>query len=233
MSSQELTWGTPGRCPLCGVVTDHFWFDVVKAVERDDHHETMAFVVDEMEGSQGELLVSRCMSGACGALALLLRNVDPPSGIERVRLVHPPSGVRIPPEEGLKPREVKLYEEASDVAGRSPRAACALLRVLLEMLLKRHLVAEGHLTDAKQRIPLTKLIEMAVEHLDLTRTLESGLKAIRERGNTAAHDPYGLTDEARAEDLPPLFAAVDDLVDDLHVKPKKWGGMTKAGEERR
>ena len=101
------------------------------------------------------------------------------------------------------------------------RAPCCVF--FLEMLLKRHLVAKGHLADVKQRIPLMKLIEMAVEHLDLTRTLESGLEAIRERGNTAAHDPYGLTDEARAEDLPSLFAAVDDLVDDLHVKPKKWG----------
>ena len=233
MSSQELTWGTPGRCPLCGVVTDHFWFDEVKAVERDDHHETMAFVVDEMEGSQGELLVSRCMSGACGALALWLKSADPQTGIEKVRLVYPQAGVRIPPEDGLKPKEVKLYQEASDVAGRSPRAACALLRVLLEMLLKRHLVAEGHLTDVKQRIPLAKLIEMAAEHLDLTQTLETGLLAIREDGNTAAHDPYGLTDEARTEDLPWLFAAVDDLVDDLHVKRKKWDGIANAGDKRR
>lgn len=218
---------------MCGVVTEHFWFDAVKAVERDDHHETMAFVVDEMEGSQGELLVSRCMSGACDALALWLKGVDPQSGIERVRLVYSQAGVRIPPEDGLEPKEVKLYEEASDVAGRSPRAACALLRVLLEMLLKRHLVAKHHLADVEKRIPLAKLIEMAVKHLDLSRTLETGLEAIRERGNAAAHDPYGLTDDARAEDLPSLFAAVDDLVDDLHIKPKKWSGITRTGMERR
>ena len=147
--------------------------------------------------------------------------------------MYPQAGLRIPPEDGLEPGEVNLYQEASDVAGRSPRAACALLRALLEMLLKRHLVAKGHLADVEKRIPLVKLIEMAVEHLDLTQTLESGLEAIRERGNTAAHDPYGLTDEAQSEDFPWLFAAVDDLVDDLYVKPKKWGGITKAGEERR
>ena len=230
MSDQELEWGKPGRCPLCGVVTEHVWFDVVKAVERS-LDEMMVHLVDEMEGSQGELLVSRCMSGACGALALWLRAVDPLSNTERVRLVYPQAGVRIPPEEGLEPEEVELYEEASDVAGRSPRAACALVRVLLEMLLKRHLVAKEHLTDVKARVPLAKLIEMAVDHLDLTQTLETGLNAIRERGNTVAHDPYSLTDDIRTEDLPWLFAAVDDLVDDLHVKPKKWGGMTEKGTE--
>ena len=31
-----------------------------------------------------------------------------------------------------------------------------------------------------------------------------------------------------AEDLPWLFQAVDDLVDDLHVKPQKWAGMAEA-----
>ena len=233
LSSQELEWGSPGRCPLCGFLTEHFWFDVVKAVARDDQHESLVFVVDEMEGSQGELLVSRCMSGACDGLALWLRSLDPQSGRQKTRLVYPQSGVRIPPDDGLEREEVNLYQEASDIAGRSPRAACALLRVLLEMLLKRHLIAKDHLADFEQRVPLARLIEMAVKHLDLTHTLETGLEAIRERGNTAAHDPYGLANEARAEDLPWLFAAVDDLVDDLHVKPKKWGGIAETGEERR
>ena len=230
LTSQELAWGKPGRCPSCGVVTDHYWFPEVKSVEYDESRD---WVVDELVGSQGELRASRCMSRACNALALWLRRPGPQAGSWEVRLVYPQAGVRIPPEDGLEPGEVKLYEEASGVAGRSPRAACALLRVLLEMLLKRHLVAKKHLTDVNKRVPLAKLIEMAVDHLGLTQTLETGLKAIRERGNTAAHDPYGLTDDTRVEDLPWLFAAVDDLVDDLHVKPKKWGGITKAGEERR
>lgn len=232
LSSQELEWGSPGRCPLCGFLTEHFWFDVVKAVEHDDHHESLVFIVDEMEGSQGELLVSRCMSGACDGLALWLRSLDPQSGSKKVRLVYPQAGVRIPPEDGLEPEEVKLYQEASDIAGRSPRAACALLRVLMEMLLKRHLVDKGQIAGAKQRTPLALLIEMAVEHLDLSKTLETGLLAIREGGNTAAHDPYRITDDARAEDLLWLFAAVDDLVDDLHVKPKKWSDIIKTGEDK-
>ena len=207
MSDQELEWGKPGRCPLCGVVTEHVWFELVKAVEPDDFEYLVVSIVDELEGSQGELLVSRCMSGACDALALWLRAVDPLSNTERVRLVYPQADVRIPPADGLRDEDVKLYEEAARIAAVSPRAACALVRVLLEALLKRYLVDAGHSIKDKR---LVDLIDLAVEKLDLSQTLKTGLTAIRKRANTAVHDPYGLTDDTHTEDLPWLFAAVDD-----------------------
>ena len=137
-------------------------------------------------------------------------------------LVYPQAGVRIPPADGLQDEEVKLYAEAARIAPVSPRAACALVRVLLETLLKRHLDDAGHSIKDKR---LVDLIDLAVAELDLSQTLKTGLTAIRKRGNTAVHDPYGLTDNTRTEDLPWLFQAVDDLVDDLHVKPQKWAGM--------
>ena len=99
-------------------MTEHVWFDVAKAVERE-LRETMVHLVDELKGNQGELLVSRCMSGVCGALALWLRAVDPLSNTERVRLVYPQADVRIPPADGLRDEEVKLYEEAACSARRS------------------------------------------------------------------------------------------------------------------
>ena len=137
-------------------------------------------------------------------------------------LVYPQAGVRIPPADGLEDEEVKLYVEAAGIAPASPRAACALVRVLLEALLKRHLDQAGHAIKGNR---LADLIDLAVAELDLSQTLKTGLTAIRKRGNTAVHDPYGLTDDTQAEDLPWLFQAVDDLVDDLHVKPQKWAGM--------
>ena len=41
------------------------------------------------------------------------------------------------------------------------------------------------------------------------------------------HDPYGLTEEAHASDLPWLFRAVDELVDELVVKPNKWADISE------
>ena len=140
-------------------------------------------------------------------------------------MVYPQTGVRTPPAEGLEPEETELYEEAAAVAPHSRRAASALLRVLLEAFLKRCLEDAGQPVEGKN---LFELIEAAVSHLDLTKTLTKGLTAIRRRGNASVHDPYGLTDDTRAADLPLLFQAVDDLVDDLHTKPTRWTEISKA-----
>ena len=204
-------------------MTDHHWFYEVKSVEYDESRE---WVVDEMVGSQGEVLVSRCMSRACDALALWLKSVDEESGIENVRLVYPQTGVRIPPTEGLDGKEIKLYEEAAAIERMSPRAARALLRALLEAFLKRHLAGGGHSVGGKN---LVGLIELAVKHLDLSQTLKRGLTAVREQGNTALHD---LTDEASTEDLRWLFRAVDELVEELHVRPQKWADLAGIEDDK-
>jgi hypothetical protein len=141
------------------------------------------------------------------------------------RLVYPQAAFRLPPTEGLESRELQLYEEASAVASVSARAACALLRVLLEALMKRYLVDEGHNVSGKR---LDELINLSVSKLGLSQSLKSGLTAIRKRGNTAVHDPYGLTEDARSGDLPWLFQAVDDLVEDLHMKPKRWSAIARS-----
>ena len=223
LSNQELVWGSPGPCPSCGVISDHMWFTGLLSTIYDAG--TRQHVPHSMQGMQGELLVSRCVSQTCRALALWLREKNSQSGKTSSELVYPKIGIRKPPVEGLNTEEVKLYEEAAAVATVSPRAACALLRVLLEAFLKRHLTEAGH---SPNRNRLVGMIDLAVQHLDLSQTLKNGLTAIRKRGNTAVHDPYGLTDDARADDLPWLFQAVDDLVDDLHVKPKKWAGISNS-----
>lgn len=204
MADDQLKWSKPGTCPSCGVVTDQRWDGYTGR-----------------SGQQGDLYTSQCVSLHCQALVVWIRKNN------QSKIIFPQTGVRIPPQDGLTDEEVKLYEEAASVRPISPRAACALVRVLLEAFLKRSLATAGHsIQDSKGRDKrLTDLIDLAVQELDLSSTLKQGLTAIRGRGNTAVHDPYGLTDDARAEDLPWLFEAVDDLVDALHVKPQKWGKM--------
>ena len=233
MSNQELVWNEPGPCPSCGVVTLHTWYSDTIGKFIDPVAQQWADAV--IDGEQGKLRASKCASPECGALALWLQVAVPRREegerpwIENVTvMVYPQAGVRIPPTEGLDPDEVGLYREAAAVAPMSPRAGCALVRVLLEAYLKRQLAAREHSVENKR---LVALIDLAVEHLDLSPTLKTGLTAIRERGNTAMHDPYGLTDDARAEDLPWLFQAVDEPVEELHVKPQKWAGMTYSGSD--
>ena len=263
MTSQQLEWNRPGVCPSCGVVTDRLRFrdtggKLAGAIDSTDPKSPII----RLNGSQGRLLVSVCMSDHCHALALWICPTAWPKE-QDVRLVYPQTWVRIPPADGLTEEETRLYREAAAVAAASPRAACALIRVLLEAFLKRHLAEAGELQD--QHMPLSNLIETAVTHLALSQPLQAGLTAIRRRGNTAVHDPYGLepwlfhgdlvthlalsqplqagltairrrgntavhdpyglTDDTRADNLPWLFQAVDDLVDDLHAKPQKWASI--------
>lgn len=215
MTGQELVWEEPGLCPSCDYNTGHTWFRNTLASYL--HPVDGELIESEMIGSQGTLLVSQCMSSDCEALALWIKDNE-----NVVRLVYPQSVARFPPQKGLTEDETELYEEAVAVAPASRRAACALLRVLLEAFLERHLTHADHNVEG---MPLVGMIELAVDHLELSQSLKDGLTAVRERGNTAVHDPYGLTDDTRTDDLPWLFQAVDDLVEDLHTKPEKWAGI--------
>ena len=220
MATQELQWEKPGRCPSCGVVTDHVWYTKISGVFwHPGAHENIETYI---ESGQGAPLVSMCTSDACQGLAFWIAGGNQQSRTGGVELVHPQIGSRISPADGLEKKEVKLYEEAAAVEPLSPRAARALLRALLEMFLKRHLVSAGQSVQGKR---LVKLIDLAVENLDLSQTLKKGLTAVREQGNTVMHDPYGLTDDASAEDLRWLFQAVDELVEELHVKLQRWDDL--------
>ena len=210
-------------CPSCGVVTEHIWFSDIFAPVYD--REVGRHVQRELESDQEKLLASVCMSEQCQALTVWIKSRNEESDDGEVELVYPQPGARTPPAEGLTPDEIKLYEEAAGVAPASRRAASALRRVLLEAFLKRHLTEIRQSVKGKR---LEELIDLAVKHLALSPTLKKGLTAIRKRGNAAVHDPYGLTDDTQAEDLPWLFQAVDELVEDLHVKPQKWAGMAGA-----
>ena len=190
----KLVCAQPGVCPTCGAFAQR-----TSALGQAFGALGLGFAADQ------------CVS--CHAFGLWVTQDD------ELRLVYPQTGVRNPPTEGLDAREEELYKEAAAIAPVSPRAACALVRVLLEAFLKRHLDAQGKPTTGK---PLVELIDLAVSDLGLSSNLRNGLTAIRKRGNMAVHDPYGLTDDARADDLPWLFQAVDSLVDELHTNPKKW-----------
>ena len=202
------------------MVTEHIWYSKVSG--EFWHPGAQENIDTYIESRQGTPLVSMCTSEACQGFAFWIERRSEWSGTGGVELVYPQTGFHIPPADGLKDDEISLYQEAADVERMSPRAARALLRALLERFLKRHLAAAGHSAERKK---LMKLIDLAVEHLDLSQTLKKGLSAVREQGNTAMHDPYDITDDASDEDLRWLFQAVDELVEELHVRPQKWADL--------
>lgn len=228
MEQEKLEWGKPGICPYCGVLTDHRWYPHPVSVMLPNHlasatGQDAAFLHD----GDNDVYASTCVSEPCRRTAFWVQvtrlaeeDVDSTTGVhnrvqrETVKLMrYPDTRNRLPPDEGLSRRELDLYTEAAKIASISPRASAALLRVLLEAFLKRQYESEAKLVD---------LIKKAAEDDKLPISIKNGIQAVRLRGNASVHDPYGITNGEQAGDLPLLFQAIDDLVDELHMKPKRW-----------
>lgn len=209
-------------CVACGYGEEPAWLAVV--------HRSLNELLDELPESlsldldDSAIWLARCERSECMALSYWLRSPSEHSydgwGMERFVALH--RDVRQPPGQGLELEEAELYREAAAVTGISPRSACALLRLLMESLLKRYLADAGHSSSNKK---LFKLIEMAEQHLDLSSMLKSGLSAIRVQGNEASHDIYGISAGTAEDNVKWLFVAIEQLIDDLYVKPQKWAEL--------
>ncbi len=105
----------------------------------------------------------------------------------------------------------ELYEEARAVAGVSPRAAAALLRVALERLTAHLGYGEKKLNDA---------IGALVAEGRLAPDLQQAMDALRITGNDASHPgEVRLDDEAGG--LAALFEIVNVLVERLVSIPTR------------
>ncbi|WP_419865073.1 DUF4145 domain-containing protein [Candidatus Poriferisodalis sp.] len=210
------------KCPACRITDQRVWLGIVET--------TLNEILDEVSESPrldtagSSIWLARCARADCSTLAYWLRTPSEHSfdgwSDERFAAFH--RDIRQAPDQGLNGEEVDLYREAAAVAGLSPRSACALLRLLLESLLKRHLADAGHSINNKT---LFKLIELAEQELDLSSLLKSGLSAIRVQGNEASHDIYGISAETADANVKWLFVAIDQLIDDLYVKPQVWAEL--------
>jgi hypothetical protein len=110
-----------------------------------------------------------------------------------------------PPSDDLQGELRDLYEEARDVAARSPRSAAALLRLLVERLVTELGETEGQLFERIGRLAARG---------EITRRTVDALDAVRVAGNGAVHagqiDPEGLDDH---EAVLLLFSIVNTLIE--------------------
>ena len=92
------------------------------------------------------------------------------------KIIYPPMHTA-PPANSDLPDDVKqVYDEAASIADQSPRAACALLRLALQMLLE-HLGGTGNLN--------TNIKNLVKKGLDLQ--IQQALDIVRVTGNHAVH----------------------------------------------
>jgi len=108
-----------------------------------------------------------------------------------------------------------IYEEAREIAGRSPRGAAALVRLALQKLLKDHFAEHG----AKGK-NINDDIKVLVEQRKIDPKMQMMMDSIRIVGNHAVH-PGEIDPEEDPELLPRLFEFVNLIVDQAITQPNK------------
>ena len=128
-------------------------------------------------------------------------------------VIFPPMYAAPPANSDLPDSVQAFYEEAASIANQSPRAACALLRLAIEMLLK-HLGEKG---------PINTMIKSLVDK-GLDKRIQQALDIVRVTGNNAVH-PGAIDFNDDSTDVQALFELINLIADVLITQPKQIDEM--------
>ena len=184
------------NCPFCNVYATQWWesvglYDWVKKEFKDE------LVIDQSVSDKlKEIQISIC--NHCKEFIIWLSE----------EIIYPVQSMA-PPVNSDLPDEIKaVYEEAATIANLSPRAACALLRYGLELLLE----SVGKTGSLNTNIG--KLVEGG-----LTQQIQQALDIVRVTGNHAVH-PKEI-DFNDTTDVHSLFKLINVIADTLITQPKQ------------
>ena len=151
-------------CPHCKITSQQKWAHIQIETEEFENNFAITPYVEEAEIGEPAIYTSWCLH--CREASLW----------ESEKIVYPPTGIFPPPHEDL-PEDIKeIYNEAGSIANISPRAACALFRVAIEMLLN-HIGKEGNINNN-----IKKLVQEGL-HPKFQKILD----ILRVTGNNAVH----------------------------------------------
>ena len=114
-----------------------------------------------------------------------------------------------PPHEDMPPSVQKLYLEASAVAGASSRAAAALLRLALQVLVDDLAPGSGRIDDKIGRLVRSGLDPQVQKAMDVVRVV----------GNNAVH-PGQIDLDSEADLIAALFGLINIIVEQMVARPK-------------
>ena len=182
------------HCAYCHVYASQYWKHVTS---YDKSHNTKPRLISI---NQAEVEISLCSH--CGQPTFWLRE----------QIIFPPMHASPPANNDLPGNVQEIYKEAASIANRSPRAACALLRLAIEMLLK-------HLGE-------TSTINESIKNLvkkGLDVRIQQALDIVRVTGNNAVHP--GEIDFNDSTDVQTLFGLINLIADRLITQPKQVAEM--------
>lgn len=151
-------------CPYCAITSQQEWGHIQFCSEYiEDRVQVTGEHYDAGEKWDG-IYTSWCI------------NCEKATLWESRKIVYPSTGIFPSPHEDL-PQEIKeIYNEACSIANNSPRSACALFRLAIEMLLN-HIGKEGTINNN-----IKKLVEEG-----LNPKVQKILDILRVTGNNAVH----------------------------------------------
>ena len=131
------------------------------------------------------------------------------------KIIYPATRMAPPANNDLPDNVKEVYEEAAAIAGLSTRAACALLRVAIEMFLKDlgHLKENGNINDS-----IGNLVKIGLDE-----RMQRALDVVRVTGNNAVHP--GKIDFDDSTDVSSLFELANFIADALITRPKQINEM--------
>ncbi|EKL1317657.1 DUF4145 domain-containing protein [Campylobacter lari] len=134
-----------------------------------------------------------------------------------------PREVAIPPEENMPENVKEIYEEAFLVLSNSPRAACALLRLALQELmkyLKENVQIYNGLKNRNINEDIEEIINIGNFYQEQKEMFEEAMNSIRLIGNKASH-PSELDINDNSEIANTLFEMINFIVGEIITKPKE------------
>lgn len=177
------------HCPYCQVYASQRW---VSITAYDDYDDEIRICIEK-----ADVEISICSH--CESTTFWLTE----------KIIYPPTR-SAPQANGDLPDNVKqVYEEAASIADQSARAACALLRLAVEMLLE-HLGGTGNLNTNIKKLVEKDLIKQEIQQsLDIVRVI----------GNNAVHDGKIIFDDTTH--VQGLFNLINVIAEFLITRPKQ------------
>ena len=182
---------TQFNCPYCNVFAEQYWTYIV--------------TMNPVESKWGSEPI--CIENASVEVSTCFHCNNPTFWLDK-KIIYPPMRTA-PPANNDLPDSVKVvYDEASAITNQSPRAACALLRLAIEILLKE-LGETGSINDGIKNL-VKKGLDVRVQQ---------ALDVVRVTGNNAVHPGEIVFDDTT--NVHTLFQLINIIADVLITQPKQ------------
>lgn len=177
------------NCPHCGAFARHVWSAL--SVTYELHVEA------SIGAHEGYYNVSVCSS--CSRFTFW----------DDATLLYPLTKVGEPPNPDLPKEIIADYEEASVIAGRSPRAAAALLRLVIQKICRDRGQPGKHLSN-----DIGALVAEGLEE-----PVQQALDSVRIVGNNAVH-PGKIDLRDDMDTVSTLFSLINYIAQVMYTRPK-------------